>query len=41
VPKTAVVNGAGLVLVATGAYPGIDPGASSHKLTFTLIKADP
>lgn len=40
-PKTAIANGAGLTLVAVGAYPGIETGAFWHKLTFTLIKADP
>ncbi|MFO0762193.1 MAG: hypothetical protein U0359_37485 [Byssovorax sp.] len=34
-------DGAGLVLVAVGGYPGVDPGSPYHKLTFTLIKADP
>ena len=34
-------DGAGLVLIAVGAYPGVDPGGIWHKLTFTMVKADP
>jgi hypothetical protein len=40
-PKTAIANGTGLTLVAVGAFPGLETGAFWHKLTFTLIKADP
>jgi hypothetical protein len=40
-PKAVIANGAGLALVAVGAYPGIEAGDYWHKLTFTLVKVDP
>jgi hypothetical protein len=41
VPQDEVKNGMGLVLVFVGAYPGIAAGAFWHKLTVTVLKADP
>jgi hypothetical protein len=41
VPMVDFDDGAGLVLIAVGAYPGVDPGGIWHKLTFTMVKADP
>jgi hypothetical protein len=41
VPMADFDDGAGLVLIAVGAYPGVDPGGIWHKLTFTMVKADP
>lgn len=35
------VNGAGIVMVAVGAYPGVAAGPFWHKLTYVLVKADP
>lgn len=36
-----VVDGTGLILIGVGAYPGTDAQEFWHKLTFTLVKADP
>lgn len=41
VSEAAFVDGAGLVLVAVGGYPGQPAGPFWHKLTFALVKADP
>jgi len=37
----SVVDGQGFILVGVGAYPGVDSQDFWHKLTFTLVKADP
>ena len=41
VSSLQVENGGGYVLVAVGSYPGIPAGAFWHKLTYSLIKANP
>jgi hypothetical protein len=41
VPMADFDDGAGLVLIAVGSYPGVDPGGIWHKLTFAMVKADP
>jgi hypothetical protein len=41
VASSQVVNGGAYVLVAVGSYPNIPAGAFWHKLTYSLIKANP
>lgn len=41
VASSQLENGSGYVLVAVGSYPNIPAGAFWHKLTYTLIKANP
>jgi hypothetical protein len=41
VSSVQVENGGGYVLVAVGSYPNIPAGAFWHKLTYSLVKADP
>lgn len=41
VTQAEIVDGTDLVLVAVGAYPGVNAMDFWHKLTFTLVKADP
>jgi hypothetical protein len=41
VKQADLANGSNYVLVTVGAYPGVGAGPFWHKLTYTLIKADP
>lgn len=41
VSSMQVENGGGYVLVAVGSYPSIPAGAFWHKLTYSLVKANP